>query len=98
MTATITNADRAADRARAESIATRWVPAHMTARQGLVDDITAALENARQLGIERGEEGPEMPVHPTCGSSARVSGYSAAGLPAGLFYCAGCRASFEARR
>ena len=53
MSATITEADRAAARARAESIATRWVPAHMTARQGLVDDIAAALENARQLGLER---------------------------------------------
>ena len=56
MSATITEADRAAARARAESIATRWVPAHMTARQGLVDDIAAALENAKQLGMERGEK------------------------------------------
>lgn len=56
MSVTLTPADRLAARARAESIATRWVPAHMTARQGLVDDIAAAIENARQLGLERGEE------------------------------------------
>lgn len=42
-------AARAVARAEAESIAARWVPAHMTARQGMVDDIAAALINARRL-------------------------------------------------
>lgn len=36
-------------RAEAEGIAKRWVPGHMTARQGLVDDIVASLLNARRL-------------------------------------------------
>ena len=40
---------RAVARAEAESIATRWAPAHMTARQGLVDDIASSLVNARRL-------------------------------------------------
>lgn len=44
-----TDEQRATARAEAESIATRWVPAHMTARQGLVDDIAASLINARRL-------------------------------------------------
>jgi hypothetical protein len=43
---------RAIARAEAESIATRWVPAHMTARQGMVDDITASLVRYRALGRE----------------------------------------------
>jgi hypothetical protein len=46
-------------RARAESIATRWVPAHMTARQGLVDDIAAALGNARQVALDDAEDRAE---------------------------------------
>lgn len=36
-------------RAEAEGIVKRWVPDHMPARQGLVDDITASLLNARKL-------------------------------------------------
>jgi hypothetical protein len=39
-------------KAEAESIATRWVPAHMTARQGMVDDIAAALLGAAVVGYE----------------------------------------------
>jgi len=50
-----TEHDRAVARAEAESIATRWVPAHMTARQGLIDDIAAALINARRLERDRAE-------------------------------------------
>lgn len=33
----------------AEGIASRWVSAHMTARQGLIDDIARSLINARRL-------------------------------------------------
>lgn len=43
---------RAIARAEADSIATRWVPAHMTARQGMVDDITASLTRYRALGCD----------------------------------------------
>ncbi len=50
-----TEHDRAIARAEAESIASRWVPEHMTARQGLVDDIASALVNARRLERERAE-------------------------------------------
>jgi hypothetical protein len=39
----------ASAKAEAESIATRWVPAHMTARQGLVDDIALAIVTSRRL-------------------------------------------------
>lgn len=58
------NRDREAAHAEAEGIAKRWVPQHMTARQGLVDDITASLINARllerdQLARVRQEEAEE---------------------------------------
>jgi hypothetical protein len=43
-------------RAEAESIATRWVPAHMTARSGLVDDIAAALLGAALVGFGDGQD------------------------------------------
>jgi hypothetical protein len=48
-------ADEAA-KAEAESIATRWVPAHMTARQGLVDDIAKAIVTERRLSKEARDE------------------------------------------
>lgn len=37
-------------RAEAEAIATRWVPAHMAARQEMVDNIAASIFNAKRLG------------------------------------------------
>lgn len=49
----VTEKDWAIARAEAESIAKRWVPDHMTARQGLVDNIAASLINARRLERDR---------------------------------------------
>lgn len=80
-------------RSEAESIANRWVPVHMTARQGLVDDIAAALVNARRL--ERDEKPPLGPVHVKCGTNDGVEPYAAKNMPPGFWYCKPCRQSFQ---
>lgn len=53
----VTEQDWVIARAEAESIAKRWVPDHMTARQGLVDNIAASLINARRLERDAAERG-----------------------------------------
>lgn len=49
MTTEVTDNDRVVANAEADAIAKRWVPDHMTARRGMVDDIAASLINARRL-------------------------------------------------
>jgi hypothetical protein len=60
-------------KAEAESIATRWVPAHMTARRGLVDDIAAALLGAAVVGYETHDSDLRRLVEEAQAETRRVS-------------------------